>query len=631
MLLILLGLDIAAINLSGIASFWIRCRTALFTEASEDSWNLMEDRLPIWGIGASLRVEAGHVSDGRWTGESEVTEWSKIHLTGGANAVRFDFGQNCRLDRLGFEGVGGIDRAVVEFLSSEGGVEQKDRTLDRTPIPNGGFRYTIPNLSTSARQVRIILPIVSGSSFRLSNFEIFGVASDRPAIFTDPLIEVPQRPYEYLLVIWNIAAFLALLYSGAYRIDRSLEIVDDLCIVVKAVALSTVMVVVILFLHRGYQEATYLGFEFSRLAVIMGAAMAVLFLTLNRFVIDLVHLYFLKRGVGIRKVVIVGAGPEGQRIVERLQTHYWLAYEPVAFVDDNKAVQGSEVVNLPVLGGTHQLGTIAHSLGTDEVIVALPNSSPKAVRDIVGRCANERLRFRILPDLFEVISSQVQVGALDGVPVLDIDDHYLGSWDRFLKRGIDLFGGALIIALMSPVLLIFGVMIRLTSRGAAIFVQERIGENGRTFRCYKFRSMTVTSAEDEAQGRGRQFKIAISGGVEGGKLVDTSRVTWVGRILRRFSIDELPQLFNVFKGDMSLVGPRPPIPYEIRHYNCWHLERLKGKPGMTGLWQVSGRAELPFEEMVKLDLYYLKQWSLWLDFKILLKTIPAVLGGRGAR
>lgn len=359
--------------------------------------------------------------------------------------------------------------------------------------------------------------------------------------------------------------------------------------------------------------------------------MAVLFLTLNRFVIDLVHLYFLKRGVGIRKVVIVGAGPEGQRIVERLQTHYWLAYEPVAFVDDNKAVQGSEVVNLPVLGGTHQLGTIAHSLGTDEVIVALPNSSPKAVRDIVGRCANERLRFRILPDLFEVISSQVQVGALDGVPVLDIDDHYLGSWDRFLKRGIDLFGGALIIALMSPVLLIFGVMIRLTSRGAAIFVQERIGENGRTFRCYKFRSMTVTSAEDEAQGRGRQFKIAISGGVEGGKLVDTSRVTWVGRILRRFSIDELPQLFNVFKGDMSLVGPRPPIPYEIRHYNCWHLERLKGKPGMTGLWQVSGRAELPFEEMVKLDLYYLKQWSLWLDFKILLKTIPAVLGGRGAR
>ena len=191
--------------------------------------------------------------------------------------------------------------------------------------------------------------------------------------------------------------------------------------------------------------------------------------------------------------------------------------------------------------------------------------------------------------------------------------------------------GALIMALMSPVLLFFGVMIRLTSRGAAIFLQQRVGENGKTFRCYKFRSMTVVSAEEEARDRGEQFKDAISKDVEVGKLIDTNRVTWVGRILRRFSIDELPQLFNVLKGDMSLVGPRPPIPYEIRHYNSWHLERLKGKPGMTGLWQVSGRAELPFEEMVKLDLYYLKQWSLWLDFKILLKTIPAVLGGRGAR
>ena len=141
--------------------------------------------------------------------------------------------------------------------------------------------------------------------------------------------------------------------------------------------------------------------------------------------------------------------------------------------------------------------------------------------------------------------------------------------------------------------------------------------------------MTVVSAEEEARDRGEQFKDAISKDVEVGKLIDTNRVTWVGRILRRFSIDELPQLFNVLKGDMSLVGPRPPIPYEIRHYNSWHLERLKGKPGMTGLWQVSGRAELPFEEMVKLDLYYLKQWSLWLDFKILLKTIPSRPGWKG--
>jgi lipopolysaccharide/colanic/teichoic acid biosynthesis glycosyltransferase len=141
--------------------------------------------------------------------------------------------------------------------------------------------------------------------------------------------------------------------------------------------------------------------------------------------------------------------------------------------------------------------------------------------------------------------------------------------------------------------------------------------------------MTLDSGEQDAENRATLFRDAMES-TSGGKVVNPSRVTWVGTFLRRFSLDEMPQLFNVLKGEMSLVGPRPPIPYEIRHYNTWHLGRLKGKPGMTGLWQVSGRAELPFEEMVKLDLYYLKHWSLWLDSKILLKTIPAVFTGRGA-
>ncbi len=449
------------------------------------------------------------------------------------------------------------------------------------------------------------------------------------ALLSAPEIYVPTRPYWYLLYFWNAAALVGLIVAGAYRITRSLELVDDFFLALKAVGLATVGVIVILFLYRGYQEATYWGFEFSRLVVILGATFATVLLTGNRVIVDAIHSSFLKRGYGIRKVVVVGAGPVGQRIVERLRKHYWLAYEPVAFVDDNPATHGATVQGLSVMGGTDVLPDVAQSQGTNEVIVALPNSSHKSIRDIVGRCQSENLKFHILPDLFEVISGDVKVGAIDGVPVLDLDDHYLGSWDRLLKRGLDvsavLVGGIVLL----PLWTLISSLIKAGSRGPVLFTQPRVGEHGKAFNFWKFRTMQVVSEEQQKKERQAAYAELIEGQEPTGKIVNQNRVTWIGSVLRKYRLDELPQILNVLRGEMSLVGPRPPIPYETENYSSWHLERLKGTPGITGLWQVSGGPDLSFEEMVKLDIYYLKNWSLWLDFKILLKTIPVVLSGGG--
>jgi exopolysaccharide biosynthesis polyprenyl glycosylphosphotransferase len=616
LLLILIALDIVVVNLAGIGSFWVRCRTATFSEPQYEVTNLTGESLPIWGTELSIIV---HKTERR----------AGIHKDAGTALLSASFGSKCFIQGVTFVAPPGLEQVIWSLAAGDDWSVPRRAALVTEQLSDSSAQYTLDGieLTGTALSVGYVSPWVDDPD--LSNIQILGYDTELHGLFLKPVVEVPTKPYRYLLLIWNVSALLGLLYCGAYRLNRSLEIVDDLYIVVKAVGVATVLVIVILFLHRGYQEATYLGFEFSRLVVIMGAFIAVLALTLNRLVVDQVHLFFLRRGVGIRKVIVVGAGPEGRRIVERLQTHYWLAYDPVGFVDDNRAVHNTRVVGLPVLGATHRLGEFSKSLGADEVIVALPNSSHKAVMDVVGRCAHEHLRFRILPSLFEVISSQVQVGALDGVPVLDVDDNYLGQWDRFLKRAIDLIGGLLLVTVLSPVFLVSWILIRATSRGPAVFVQQRIGSHGKAFPCYKFRSMTLDSGEQDAENRATLFRDAMES-TSGGKVVNPSRVTWVGTFLRRFSLDEMPQLFNVLKGEMSLVGPRPPIPYEIRHYNTWHLGRLKGKPGMTGLWQVSGRAELPFEEMVKLDLYYLKHWSLWLDSKILLKTIPAVFTGRGA-
>ncbi len=260
-----------------------------------------------------------------------------------------------------------------------------------------------------------------------------------------------------------------------------------------------------------------------------------------------------------------------------------------------------------------------------EVIVALPATHHTQIMGIVDSCREYGIEFRLVPDLFEMHFNEVRIDALNGVPLIGVKDVALRGFNLFLKRMLDviLAIGALIVAAIP--MLIIAVAIRLTSSGPILFRQQRVGKGGSNFTCYKFRSM-YQDAEAHLE------KIRHLNEADGPlfKMKNDPRVTTIGRVLRRTSLDELPQIFNILKGEMSWVGPRPPMPREVVDYAEWHRKRLDVTPGLTGLWQISGRSNLTFDEMVKLDLYYADSWSLYLDFMIILRTLPVLLKREGA-
>jgi exopolysaccharide biosynthesis polyprenyl glycosylphosphotransferase len=233
--------------------------------------------------------------------------------------------------------------------------------------------------------------------------------------------------------------------------------------------------------------------------------------------------------------------------------------------------------------------------------------------------------FRLVPDLFEMRFNEVSIDALNGVPLIGVKDSALQGFNLYVKRVMD-FALALVVLVVAavPMAVIAGI-IKLTSPGPVLFKQIRVGKDGRIFTCYKFRSM-YKDAEERLEEL-REFS-EVDGPIF--KMRNDPRLTPFGKLLRRTSLDELPQLFNILRGEMSWVGPRPPTPQEVARYTEWHLKRLDVTPGLTGLWQVSGRSDLSFDEMVKLDLYYADNWSLTVDMMIILRTIPAVLKREGA-
>ena len=232
---------------------------------------------------------------------------------------------------------------------------------------------------------------------------------------------------------------------------------------------------------------------------------------------------------------------------------------------------------------------------------------------------------RVVPDLLQLSLNRVHMDQVAGIPLLGVREMSLTGWNLILKRAMDIVIGGLGALVISPLLAVIAISIRLDSPGPALFRQVRVGRGGRSFTIYKFRSM-VENAEDV-----RRYLDAMNE-ADGPifKMKDDPRCTRVGRILRRLSLDELPQLYNVLRGEMSLVGPRPALPSEVAQYQDWHKKRLDVSPGMTGLWQVSGRNKLSFDEMVLLDVYYAENWSPTSDLRIILKTVPLVLIGEGA-
>ena len=327
-----------------------------------------------------------------------------------------------------------------------------------------------------------------------------------------------------------------------------------------------------------------------------------------------------------QRTVVVGSGIVADRLAERLDRHGEFGLEAIGLVDDDvHTLNGTQ--RLPKLGSLDQLDEILSESSVDRVIIAFSRASHQQLLSCIRACRDNRVAVDVVPRLFELLDGGQALSQIGGLPIISIGAPPLNAVSRVAKRGLDIVISSAILIVLSPVLLLIAIAIKIDSRGPVFFRQVRAGRGKSTFKLIKFRSMH-RDAEDRKQ------EIEKSNEATDGvmfKIRRDPRITRVGGFLRRSSLDEIPQLVNVFRGEMSLVGPRPLILKEAKKASQnWHARRLDLRPGITGLWQVSGRSDLPFQEMVRFDYQYVSGWSLARDIEILLATIPVVLSGRGA-
>jgi len=392
---------------------------------------------------------------------------------------------------------------------------------------------------------------------------------------------------------------------------------EDVYTVAKGTFIGIAVMIVVVFIAQ--------PFFYSRLIFVYTGAFTVILLAGARLIGVSIRGLLRRRGIGVARTLVVGAGEVGRAVMRNVIARPDLGYQVIGFVDDDPEKFTTDLGRFKALGSTYDTARVVHEQDIDVVIVTLPWVSHRKIMSIMEECERERVRFKLVPDMFQMSLSQVGVDDIDGIPLIAVKDVSIPLWGLAVKRVTDVVVATLGLLLLSPILTTIGVLIKLDSPGPALFRQTRVGKGGRHFTVFKYRTMHQGAEEERDQladlneATGPLFKVR-----------EDPRVTRAGYWIRRFSIDEIPQLINVLLGQMSLVGPRPPLPREVIQYEEWHKKRLEVLPGMTSLWAVSGRSDIPFDEQVMLDIYYIENWSLRLDFAIILRTLPAVLTAAGA-
>jgi exopolysaccharide biosynthesis polyprenyl glycosylphosphotransferase len=328
------------------------------------------------------------------------------------------------------------------------------------------------------------------------------------------------------------------------------------------------------------------------------------------------------RFLGPERALIVGSGRTVDALIAKLAAHPEYRTEVVGVLTTQSA--GAVMGGVPVLGSEYDLERIGTEQRVARVIFSAPQMDESELEELLRRCRRLSLKVSVLPRLSDVLGPAVEVDDVEGITVLGVNPPWLPRSSRAIKRAMDVAVASALLLLFAPIVIVVAALIKLDSRGPVFFSQERVGKSGRRFRLFKFRTMVLNAEE-----RRRQL-LEHSTDPHWLKLEYDPRITRVGRRLRRLSLDELPQLWNVVRGDMSMVGPRPLIPVEDELVRGWARGRLDLTPGITGYWQVLGRTRIPFEEMVKLDYLYVMNWSLWEDVRLMLRTLPVILGGHGA-
>jgi exopolysaccharide biosynthesis polyprenyl glycosylphosphotransferase len=462
-----------------------------------------------------------------------------------------------------------------------------------------------------ATALRILLAIVD-AIVAIAVLGFAGIYRFGPNEALDPLLEVIPNPV-LALVLYAAGWPLALWSQGLYRPRVRLTARSELLDVARAILLFAAVTLSLLFVFRlpDVSRAVLL-IVFPSLAA--GALV-------TRFALRWLLQRLRERGRNTRYILILGTNGRAQSFADLVEGHDTLGLRVVGHLDAGHEVH---TVTRPIIGTLEDIEDVLHSQVVDEVAICLPVSQWSRIDDIARLCEEEGKIVRIPMYVLEHTLSTGRVEEFAGVPIYSLvsgPDRVAGL---IAKRALDLVGGVALFLVAIPIAIGIGIAIRRDSPGSIMFRQTRVGLHGRLFEVLKFRTM-VDGAEaqleellEQNEIRGHAFKVT-----------NDPRVTSVGRWLRRTSLDELPQLWNVVRGEMSLVGPRPPLPSEVAGYDIWHRRRLSMKPGMTGLWQIRARREADFDRWVETDLEYIDTWSFWLDLKIMLRTIPAVLSREG--
>jgi exopolysaccharide biosynthesis polyprenyl glycosylphosphotransferase len=420
----------------------------------------------------------------------------------------------------------------------------------------------------------------------------------------------PYQPQYAGLVFMYAALTLLFCRNGdLYWTRGGLTKLEESLAVGKAVILATVLLMVFVYLS---------GLKTISRAVVLGSACLNL-TTLAAWRLWKRHIVELDISSGrrARNVLIVGAAEAGQQLAKVLEQNPDLGYIVCGFLDQENAADPR------VLGRVEAVEQVARANFVDEIFITSPHD-PKLVQEVAIKARDNRWDVKLVPDLYGGLSWGAPVGYLGEYPILELHREPIPQLELFAKRIIDIFGSSLALVFISPLLLVLAILIKLDSPGPVLYSAPRMGKKGRKFRCYKFRSMVPDADKIKDTLRSQNERTGALF-----KMTNDPRVTRVGKWMRRYSLDELPQFWNVLKGDMSLVGPRPPSVDDYEQYRVDDLRRLDVTPGLTGLWQVTARRDPSFERILELDREYIENWTPWMDIKIILKTLPVVLAGEG--
>jgi exopolysaccharide biosynthesis polyprenyl glycosylphosphotransferase len=477
------------------------------------------------------------------------------------------------------------------------------------------------------QKARLVAQIVFGADLVLTSVAFFAAFFIRdlflpvldPVHFPTGLFPLAEylKIYPLVLIIWSLLFFS----YNSYHSHRTVPLTKEALTTIRVVVVGNVLLATVAYLLPLRQ--------LSRAWFVLFACLAAVLLVAEKVLVRVLARWVRSKGLNYRTVLIVGTGRRATDIARMIVGHKYWGYKILGFVSDGHRLSNGWA-RYRIYGNVPDLKRIleAHEVGEpiDEVVFAVTRKKLDEMKQIFIMCEELGIRTRVAMNIFQNRVARLELEELEGVPFLTFTTTPSNEAQLALKRALDVAVSLLLLALAGPVIGIAALAIRMTSPGSVLFKQKRIGLNGRTFTLYKFRTMI-----EDAHARLEEVAHLNEMNGPAFKAKDDPRVTPVGRWLRRFSLDEIPQFWNVLKGDMSLVGPRPPIPEEVASYHRWHRRRLSMKPGLTCLWQVSGRNEIQdFDRWMKLDLQYIDNWSPSLDLKILLRTIPAVLSGKGA-